>query len=269
MHWAIKRCTAQGRRWISERAFPATRLNIARNPAVTVHRNASAVLIGSCFSSNVGEALRRRKFNVNLNPQGIQFNPVSISETLQNCIHRRQWTAQDLCCASYASSQDIPRSADDLMFSYHHHSNYSALRESADDLLARMNAATAATGAALRESNAVVFLTLGTSKIYNRVATGEVVSNCHRQPHRNYTSRLLQASETVTVLEQACLQALAVNNSLRIVFTVSPVRHTRDGIVENCRSKAALSCAVSELVSRHPSAMSYFPAYEIMMVLDR
>lgn len=247
-----------------QRVSPATLVAVNRHQVVNISRNAPAIFIGSCFSVNMADALKKRKFNVFINPQGVQFNPVSIASTLSNCIHNRLWTQTDVLPLSSSK----PSVTDEYIpvCSFQHHSSYTVLNKDVDSLLERMNRETSAVHNALLETRAVLFLTLGTTKIYNHISYNIIVSNCHGRPGKEFKASALSPAEIYHTLHQACEDAMDINQSLQIVLTVSPVRHTRDGVVENSKSKAALLAAVSDLCDRFPDRVSYFPAYEIMMV---
>lgn len=247
------------------RVHPATGVAVATDPQVNIDRHSELIFIGSCFSSNIGDALKHRKFNVHCNPQGIQFNPISIANTLQNCIDKRQWTISDLAYPTKFKDA-LTGHPLDVMYSFQHHSSFVATRRNADNMLRDMNEQTSLASTAMSHEKAVLFLTLGTTKIYRHIETDMIVSNCHKEPGTAFQSSFLTAVECIQVLEESILSALEKNKHLKIVFTISPVRHTRDGVVENSWSKASLLCAVNELVTKYPNSVHYFPAYEIMMV---
>eukprot|EP00597_Dinobryon_sp_UTEXLB2267_P005805 CAMPEP_0170066482 /NCGR_PEP_ID=MMETSP0019_2-20121128/6165_1 /TAXON_ID=98059 /ORGANISM="Dinobryon sp., Strain UTEXLB2267" /LENGTH=236 /DNA_ID=CAMNT_0010273587 /DNA_START=323 /DNA_END=1033 /DNA_ORIENTATION=+ len=111
----------------------------------------------------------------------------------------------------------------------------------------------------------VIFITLGTTKVHILKENGCVVANCHKQPGKLFETKVLSLSTIIESLRHAISVCKALNKDIQIVFTVSPVRHTRDGIIENSLSKSTLLCAVHALKDEFPEFVSYFPAYEYMI----
>lgn len=197
-------------------------------------------LVGSCFSDEVGSRLSTHKFNTLQNPFGTIYNPISIFKTL-------------------AGNLDPLNSVESHGVFYHWdcHGKISAL--SLDDLTQTVRSATETSSHFLDNSTHLV-ITLGSAYVYEHTETGRVVANCHKVVGSKFSKRLLTKEEIVqafTVIYQN------LNPNLNIIFTVSPVRHIRDGLVENNLSKAILLQAVHEIVAEHKN-IEYFPAYEIM-----
>jgi hypothetical protein len=264
--YAIVRLSSSQRQQ-RQRIFPGTTIPVDKSFKLNIDRSSKLIMIGSCFASNVAAALKLRKFQVYSNPQGIQFNPVSIAQTLKNCTSRYVWTRGDLSSPGRpAGGGAAEGGALAAVRSFSHHSSFSALAGGAEAMLADMTQQTSQSADALLDPHAVLFVTLGTTKIYQSIDTNQVVSNCHKEPNSKFTSRFLSAAECTAVLEEALLPALRLNAQLKVVLTVSPVRHTRDGVVASSAAKAGLLCAAGALVQRHPDRIAYFPAYEIMMV---
>jgi hypothetical protein len=204
---------------------------------------------GSCFTENIGDRLHALKFPCDINPLGILYNPVSIRNGLEQLVHGKPYTAADL------------ERGDDLWFSYHHHGRFS--HRDQNTCLQNINARLSRSAALLKEAR-YLFLTLGTARVFARKDTGQIVANCHKQPAAIFDHYLLSV-DTVT---QACTtlidNLLSHNPQLEIVFTVSPIRHWKDGASGNQLSKSTLIVAVHQLVEQYKQ-VAYFPAYEIVM----
>ncbi len=206
------------------------------------------LLIGSCFTEQIGAKLDYHLFSTLQNPNGILFNPVSIAQAVTGYVHHRQYTEQDLFCQQ------------DIWGSWDHHTRFS--HTDPQLCLEAINTS---------QSNAHLFLkkadwmliTLGSSFVYELPDKG-VVANCHKVPTDKFSKRLLSSSEIIRLLQQMMDELTAFNPSIKIIFTISPVRHLRDGFVENNQSKARLITAVHELVHQNSNAF-YFPAYELII----
>lgn len=204
------------------------------------------LMLGSCFAESIADRMRRAKFTLTANPFGVLYNPASIGEAIDRLNEGRQFTHDDLSVN------------DDLWFSFAHHGSFSALDP--DQALDRMNCAFREGTQALHNADYVA-ITLGTAWTYRLKETGAIVANCHKLPASKFTrSRLsvTQISEIFRPLLEGVLR------DKRVLFTVSPIRHIKDGLSENALSKATLLVAVREL-ERLYANVEYFPAYEIMI----
>ena len=210
---------------------------------VQIGYDSRVLTLGSCFAAHIARKLAAAKFRVTENPSGILFNPLSIAAAIR----------------SYASPAAVTR--DELGFDgevwYHFgfHGDFSA--PTAEEALARMNAARRAGAEALRTADRVI-LTFGTAWVYER--DGEVVANCHRRPAAEFSRRRLSVEEIVKTFAELIEGPLA---GKQIILTVSPVRHIGDGLAGNAVSKATLRLAAEELMQRFKCS-AYFPAYEIV-----
>lgn len=212
------------------------------------------LLIGSCFTEHIGNALEELKFSVLQNPNGILFDPASVCKSLISYIQNRQYKEEDLFRLN------------EVWHSWQHHSRYSNIN--AAEAVQVINESQQKAHAFLKEADWII-ITLGSSFSYRLTEladnkTGESVANCHRAPGQWFTKHLLSIDETVTMLDNTYHQLLQFNPKLKIIFTVSPVRHLRDGVVENNRSKARLIEAVHHLVNKF-GRLYYFPAYELVI----
>ena len=218
--------------------------------------DARVLLLGSCFADEVGQRMERAGMQVMVNPFGTLYNPASIAASLLRSISEREYTVE--------ASELLCDDASALWHSWMHHSRFSAAKR--DDLLAAMNETMHRVADFLRQAD-VLIVTLGTAFVYRLKDTGMLVANCHKQPDQLFVRERMTAYDIVDQW-QMLLQLLAsVNPSLRVIFTVSPIRHKRDGLHANQVSKGILLQAVDDLVQQADSgvSVSYFPAYELMM----
>ena len=207
-------------------------------------------LIGSCFTENIGEKLKKNKFSVLENPNGILFNPVSVAEALTSYIDNTQLSEADLF------------QLNEGWHSWKHHSRYSALTPG--EALTKINNSTTAANEYLKDCD-YLFITLGSSWIYTltekavNAKTGSVAANNHKAPSDWFHRRLMTTEEVLQTLDNVLYRLFHFNRKLNIIFTISPVRHLREGVVENNRSKAVLIQAVHHLVDKFDH-LYYFPA---------
>lgn len=206
------------------------------------------MLIGSCFSENLGFKLQEHKFNIRINPFGTLFNPISIARSIHSIIEQKQYTAEELFFH------------DDLWKSWDHHSQFSCTEQR--EMLDQINTTIDQSNPFLKASDWLI-ITLGTAWVYEN-ETGTIVANCHKVPAERLNKRLLSAEEIKEVFRQLHSSLKKFNPNLKIVFTISPVRHLRDGCIENSRSKAVLIQAVHDLIEAE-NTLHYFPAYELIM----
>jgi hypothetical protein len=214
-----------------------------------IHHGNQVVMIGSCFAENMGARLKQSKINTLINPFGILFNPFSVMNALERMLNNRLYTESDLVkTGDYFASLD-------------HHGRFNTATE-AETLLA-INTELAQGREALQNAN-VVFVTLGSAWVYEHVASGHLVANCHKIPNKEFRKKLLTYQDVHLILRHIPPFLAASGVKAQVVFTVSPVRHWKDGATENQRSKALLIAAVNEVVQEFEQC-HYFPAYEIMM----
>ncbi len=202
--------------------------------------------IGSCFASSIGEKLRQSKFQIEVNPMGVLFNPCSIVATLERLLDCRLITHDELRLSSSG-----------VWFHYDFHGSLSSTLK--EECLENINSAIEAGHRALLESN-VLIITLGTTWVYSLRESQEVVANCHKQPSKLFDRYSLDIEPMVEMFEK--LFARLPNT--RVILSVSPIRHLADGLTENSLSKALLRVVCSRLSGQH-ERITYFPSYEIMM----
>jgi lysophospholipase L1-like esterase len=213
------------------------------------------LLVGSCFTENIGEKLRKHKFQVLENPHGILFNPVSVLEAISDYLDCVEYTSKDLFYLNEA------------WHSWKHHSRFSGL--SPEECIIKINQSIVTAHKYLKESDYLV-LTLGSAWLYTLTEKAlnanlyAVAANNHKAPSDWFQKRLMTASETVDIFQELIQKLKTFNPRLQILFTISPVRHLREGLVENNRSKAVLIQAVHQLVDKFKH-VNYFPAYELVI----
>jgi hypothetical protein len=211
------------------------------------------LLIGSCFTENMGAKLKQLKFNVLENPNGILFNPISIASSLQSYIENKQYTEADLFYQN------------ETWNSWEHHTRFS--HPDKNICLQLINESQQAAHQFLKTTNWVL-VTVGSAFVYERSNPDSdnrsVVANCHKVPTDKFNKRLLAADEIKEVLQGTLAKIFSFNPGAQVIFTISPVRHLRDGFVENNRSKSALIQAVHQLAEAD-ERLFYFPAYELVI----
>lgn len=207
--------------------------------------------MGSCFAEHIGRRLADMKWRVGLNPFGVLYNPLSISEALTRLMEPRPYGEEELTC--------FP---DGGWSTWLHHSRYAHPDRAV--ALDMVNGQLEDGSRALAEAD-MLMLTLGTAWVYRLKSSGEVVGNCHKVPEREFVRCRLTVEEIVEEYVRLLGRLWAMNPKVRVLFTVSPVRHLKDTLHGNQLSKATLLLAVDELCRRYPDRLHYFPAYEIVM----
>ena len=213
------------------------------------------MLIGSCFTENIGDKLMAHKFTVLQNPNGILFNPVSVAEAIDNYILSKQIGETSLFLLN------------ESFHSWQHHSRFSGPVKA--DAIKAINVSTTGAHSFLKNAD-VLLMTLGSAWVYEltdkaaNAAVGSVAANNHKAPADWFNRRLLRGEELQAIIEKMIEKLKNFNPHLQIIFTISPVRHLREGFVENNRSKAALINAVHHAVDNHEQVF-YFPAYELVI----
>ncbi|MFY0627316.1 MAG: GSCFA domain-containing protein [Reichenbachiella sp.] len=201
--------------------------------------------IGSCFSDVIGGKLSQFKFKVLSNPFGTTYNPISIFKLLTEDVIDEEKIIQN----------------QGLYFHYDFHSSFRHLDKNA--LVELLNKLKFKSINHLKESNCLI-ITLGTAWVYELVSSCKVVNNCHKVPQKEFNKRLLRMKEMATEMDDAIEYLKQINPDLQIIMTVSPVRHTKEGLKENQLSKSMLRvlCDFAETSYKN---VHYFPSYEIMI----
>lgn len=211
--------------------------------------NDRIISLGSCFAENIGSKLQNACFSINVNPFGIQFNPASIARNLNRLLEGFPFSEEDL------------KIHNDLWFSFSHSTLFSG--EDKDYVLKGMNKRFTEASDDLSKLT-YLFITWGTSWVYEHVENSEVVNNCHKLDAKLFRKFRLEPDSIVKDYEKIFEKLYEINPDLRIVLSVSPVRHWKDGAHENTLSKSVLHLASSMLEEKFKN-VSYFPSYEILM----
>lgn len=211
--------------------------------------NSRSVFIGSCFTENIGNKLFELKFPVDINPFGIQYNPKSVKNSLDLLIDKKVFAQDDI---HFANEQ---------WYSFYHHSKFS--NSDKEKCLNKINSGINYSSKFLRNAD-ILFITFGTAWVYQLKETKEIVSNCHKLPANQFNRLLLDVDDIYNDYLILIKRLLQLDSKLKIIFTVSPIRHLKDGAVENQISKSTLILAVNKL-KKHFDNVEYFPSYEIMM----
>ena len=209
-------------------------------------------LLGSCFVQNIGRKLNYYQFQTLQNPLGILFHPIAIENLIIRTIEDKAYADADVF---YFNER------------WHCFDSHSDLSDpSKENLLSNLNSALLNTRNQLGEASHIV-ITLGTAWVYKDVETHKRVANCHKLPQKQFTKELLTESEIEVSLKRILLKLRKVNENASVIFTISPIRHLKDGFVENQRSKANLISAIGKIMESASSDKNlyYFPAYEIML----
>jgi hypothetical protein len=214
----------------------------------SISHQTNVLFLGSCFSENLSELMVQHGFNISSNPYGVLFHPFSLSKIVRNVLNN----------ISFESSI-VQR--DDVFLSWNTNSLIYGM--SRDELQAKLVAISSKFKTQLIHAD-VLFITLGTAWEYQQKTTGVHVANCHKFPSENFEKSLTSIKDMESILADDIKLLLTLNPSLKIVLTVSPVRHSKDGLIENSRSKARI-LEVAHLVKDKFSAVHYFPAYELVL----
>ena len=205
------------------------------------------LLLGSCFSENIGERFEYYKFQNRINPFGIIFNPISLEKLIVRAIDSQNYTEEDVF------------EHNELWFCFETHSQLAA--KSQEEILSRLNDSLQILREALLSGTHII-LTHGTSWVYRHLESNTIVANCHKLPQRLFQKELLSIDDISLSLLNITEKILSVNPEANLINTISPVRHIKDGFVENTQSKAHLIAAIHGVVKRQSF---YFPSYEIML----
>lgn len=215
---------------------------------ININHKSKLLLIGSCFTENIGRILKQAKFNCIINPYGVLYNPLSISRSLNEIMNLRVYNGDDIF---YYRG---------LYHSLMHHSTFSS--QSLDICLEQINNQIEITNKSLAELDYII-ITLGSSYIYKY--NGIVVANCHKLPEKLFERQLCNYDLFLTEYKKLFDKLFSINRkNVKVIFTISPIRHIRDGLHNNMVSKSILAIFVYELQKLYSERIYYFPAYEIL-----
>jgi len=218
-------------------------------PGFNINYSDIVFLFGSCFSDNIGKQLSRFKLNSFANPFGVLYNPASIADSIALLLEKDRFTEEDL------------EKYNDLWFSYNHHTLFSDTNKL--NCLNKINDSFISAKKKFKDAS-IIILTFGTAWIYRNKETGNVVANCHKIPAKHFTREYLSYEKITEILSKTFDKIITNNPQVNIITTISPIRHWKDGAVDNNRSKASLVLAIKELEKLF-SQLYYFPVYEIFM----
>lgn len=216
---------------------------------VGVSLNDKIVILGSCFADNMGQKMVDLGFDVCLNPFGTLYNPVSVCNSVARLTSGIPFS-KDECVQMGAGAG--------LVCSFSHHTSFA--RRTEDEFLQVANASLKEASLRWKAASKVI-ITLGTAWIYEYTHSGETVSNCLKIEAKEFTRRRLSVRETATLL----MNMIARHPEKEFMFTVSPIRHFKDGAHGNQISKSTLLLALDEVLAKFPERCEYFPAYEIVL----
>ncbi|MGC6431644.1 MAG: GSCFA domain-containing protein [Jejuia sp.] len=230
-----------------------TKIPFSKQSSNLINYESEILLLGSCFVANIGEILGYFKFQNTINPFGILFNTMAIETLISNAISNKKYTEEDLF------------QHNNLWHCFDAHSKLS--NTSKDDVLQKLNTQIDLTKHQIQQSTHII-ITLGTAWVYRHKETKSVVANCHKVPQKYFSKELLSVDEIYESLKNSVGLIRAINPNASIIFTVSPIRHLKDGFIENNQSKAHLIAGIHNYLSERgllSDVETYFPSYEILM----
>ncbi len=226
-----------------------TKIPLSKQSNNLIDYNSKLLLIGSCFVENMGKKLDYFKFQNTCNPFGILFHPKAIEALITNAINEKEYSKKDIFFH------------DEHWHCFNAHSKLS--NPSKETLLEELNKQTRSTTHQLSTATHII-ITLGTSWVYRFIEDDSIVANCHKLPQKKFLKELLSIDEVVNSLQAINVLLKQVNPKVSIIFTVSPIRHIKDGFVENNLSKSHLISGIHQVINERENTY-YFPSYEIMM----
>ena len=205
--------------------------------------------IGSCFADNLGQLLQKHKFNTLVNPFGTSYNPISIHKVLR-----------------YANDNTLPQletfgELNETFFNYDFHSSFSNLSKAN---LEKSLSTTISKAHEFLKSTTVLLITYGTAWVYERIDNGEIVSNCHKVPAQHFNKKLLTQKKILESFKGLHDPLMTLNPNLKIILTLSPVRHLKDTLELNAVSKSIIRLSCHTITELYPN-VEYFPAYELVL----
>ena len=226
-----------------------THIPLSKETIYPIDYNSKVLLLGSCFSENIGNKFNYYKFQSHQNPFGILFHPKAIETFISDAINQKEYTDEDVFFLN------------ERWHCFDAHSDMSS--PSKEELLHNLNEAIQHTNQQINESTHFI-ITLGTSWTYRFIETDTTVANCHKVPQKKFLKELLSVDEISQSLESIIALVKDVNPSMNFIFTISPVRHLKDGFIQNQQSKSHLIASIQQIVEPRKK-LFYFPSYEIMM----
>lgn len=226
-----------------------TQVPLQKQSENLIDYHSNILLLGSCFVENIGEKLSYFKFQNSINPFGILFHPKAIETFITKAINKTSYSEKDIFFYN------------EQWHCFDAHSKLS--NPSKETLLHNLNGAIEVTNRQIHESTHII-ITLGTAWVYRLLESNQLVANCHKVPQKQFAKELLSVEAITKSLETIVNLIRSINPKASIIFTVSPVRHIKDGFIENKQSKAHLITGMHSN-NQQPTTNNYFPSYEIMM----
>ena len=215
-----------------------------------INYNSKIVLLGSCFAENMADKLDFFKFENSCNPFGILFHPLAIEKLIDFAISEKHFNEEDVFFHN------------ERWHCFDAHSDLSNSSQFA--VIANLNSIVKSLKLELQEASHII-ITYGTSWVYRNIATNKIVANCHKVPQGAFRKEILSIGNIEKSIQNTINLIQKINPNCNFIFTVSPVRHLKDGFIENQQSKAHLFSAIHQTINNKPQTINYFPSYEIMM----
>ena len=215
----------------------------------SIDYESSLLLLGSCFAEHIADKLHYYKFRSLSNPFGILFHPIAIERLITRSLAGGRYTEDELfylneAWHSFDAHSDLSKTTNEACLN--------SLNKGLDNLRDQMLGSTH------------IIITLGTAWVYRHKQRDSIVANCHKVPQKEFAKELLSTEDIQKSLTRILDLIKSANDNATVIFTVSPVRHLKDGFIENSRSKAHLITAVQQIVN-DPKIAQYFPSYELVM----
>jgi len=226
-----------------------TRIEIPKQD-ISMNHATRVMLFGSCFAEHIGRKLLQYKFKADVNPFGILYNPFSVSQSIKRLLSGTSFTEEDLLFHQ------------EMYHSLMHHGQFSATDKQAclNHISNRFEKA-----AEMIRSTELFLITFGSAYAYRWKETGEIAGNCHKIPADRFHRVRLSVEEIAEEWGEVIRLCRILQPEVKFIFTVSPIRHWKDGAHENQLSKSILHLAIDILQNRYREHVGYFPAYEVMM----
>jgi hypothetical protein len=206
-------------------------------------------MLVSCFTENIGDKLHYYKFPVMTNPFGVLYNPFSIKNAIE------------IISGKQNINEQIIHEYNERWFSFYHDTSFSSRYK--EELMQHINKTNQEAANYLKKASFLI-ITFGTSWVFRHVEKDMIVANCHKLPSKFFKRELLSPEEIINDYISLIEEIHKLNPDIDIIFTVSPIRHWRDGAVENQLSKATLIYSIHKIIEQFPE-IEYFPSYEIVM----
>ena len=224
-----------------------TEINIPPSDFKISHQD-KMMMIGSCFVENISEKLKNSAFRIDINPFGIVYNPISVLMTLKDILKQKEYTSENLFFHQ------------EQYHSFSHHSRFSGTNKEA--VITNINDRIKTANDFISNAD-YLFVTFGTSSVYYQAENEQAVANCHKLPAKFFVRKRIPVEEIVEQWHDFIIQLREINPKIKLIFTISPIRHWKDGAHENQISKSVLFLALDKLMQENE--VYYFPSYELIM----